>query len=159
MPRTVPPVSGSSHEPARAASQAPGPASGPSSSAARAAPSAPASVRRASPVPADSAERSMLCPPSVTCEPPFGPDRRPATASTTWPATVRPKCDSHIFCNGSEFSMVPVAVPSAITAPEAFESRSVKVSSPSSTASSSTGTRTVFSVSPGANLSLPLVCV
>ena len=101
----------------------------------------------------------MLRPPSVTREPPGGPDRRPATASTTWPATVRPKRDSHIFCNGSEFSIVPVAVPSAIRAPEAFTSRSVKVSSPSSIASSSTGTATVFSVSPGAKLSVPLVRV
>ena len=91
--------------PARAASRGPGPASGSSSLVARAAPSAPASVRRASTVSADSAERSMLCPPSVTCEPPGGPDRRPATASTAWPATVRPNRDSHIFCNGSELTI------------------------------------------------------
>ena len=101
----------------------------------------------------------MLCPPSVTCEPPDDPDRRPVTASTTWPATVRPKRDSHIFCNGSELTIVPVASPSATTAPEAFRSRSVKVSSPSSTTSSSTGTRTRFSVSPGAKRSLPLARV
>ena len=72
---------------------------------------------------------------------------------------MRPKRDSHIFCNGSEFSIVPVASPSAIRAPEAFVSRSVKVSSPSSIASSSTGTRTVFSVSPGSKLSWPFRAV
>ena len=65
-----------------------------------------ASARTAlSPVP----ERSMLCPPSVICAPTSGADSRPATASTTWSATVRPKRDSHIFCNGSLFDTVPVA--------------------------------------------------
>ncbi len=51
----------------------------------------------------------MLCPPSVICAPTSGADSRPATASTTWSATVRPKRDSHIFCNGSLFDTVPVA--------------------------------------------------
>ena len=54
---------------------------------------------------------------------------------------------------------LPVAVPSAIRAPEAFVSRSVKVSSPSSITSSSTGTRTVFSVSPGSKVSWPFRAV
>ena len=101
----------------------------------------------------------MLCPPSVTCELPVGPDRRPATASTTWPATVRPKRDSHIFCSGSELTIVPVATPSAIRAPEAFESRSVNASSPSSITSSKIGTATVFPVSPGLKDSVPFVAV
>ena len=87
-------------------------------------------------------ERSTLCPASVTCAPASGADSRPATASTTWSATVRPKRDSHIFCNGSLFDTVPVASASAMRAPVAFESRSVKVSSPSSITSSSTGTDT-----------------
>ena len=86
----------------------------------------------------------MLCPPRVICAPARGADSRPATASTTWSATVRPKRDSHIFCNGSPFETVPVASASAMLAPVAFESRSVKVSWPSSITSSSTGTETVF---------------
>ena len=154
MPRAVPPVSGSARDGSCARAQASSPASGSSS---RAAPGVPESVRPASPVPADSAERSMRWPPSVTCEPPDGPDRRPVTASTTWPATVRPKRDSHIFCNGSEFSIRPTAKRSASTAPRAFSSLSTRISVPSSTASSSTGTATVFAVSPGAKRSVPLL--
>ena len=74
-------------------------------------------------------------------------------------ATLRPNLAIHALDNGSELTIVPVATPSAMRAPEALRSRSVKVSSPSSTTSSSTGTRTVFPVSPGAKLSLPLVRV
>ena len=55
--------------------------------------------------------------------------------------------------------MVPVAVPSAIRALDAFESVNVMVSPPSSIASSSTGTETVFAVSPGLNDSVPEVAV
>ena len=100
------------------------------------------------------------CPPSVTCEPPPDePSSRAATASTTWSATVRPKRASHAFGIASEFRIVPVASPSRIRAPEAFESVSVSVSSVSSWASSSTGTSTVFAVSPGSKVSVPLVAV
>ena len=56
----------------------------------------------------------------------------------------------------SVFTMVPVPSASAMGAPSAFESTSVIVSSPSSWASSSTATSTVFTVSPRANTS---VCV
>ena len=55
--------------------------------------------------------------------------------------------------------IVPVASPSAITAPAAFESLKLNVSRPSSWASSSTGTLTVFAVSPAAKVSVPLVAV
>ena len=44
-------------------------------------------------------------------------------------------------------------------APFGFESRSRIVSLPSSTASSSTGTETVFAVSPGAKTSVPDMAV
>ena len=99
-------------------------------------------------------------PPSVTCEPPpAGPESRVPMASVTWSATVRPKRASHACGIGSEFTIVPVASPSPMRAPEGFESVSVCVSSPSSMASSSTGTSTVFSVTPAAKLSVPLVPV
>ena len=52
--------------------------------------------------------------------------------------------------------MVPVASPSAIAAPSAFFSTSRNVSEPSSCASSSSATDTVFAVSPAAKLSAPL---
>ena len=55
--------------------------------------------------------------------------------------------------------MVPTASPSAMVIPDAFESLSVSVSSPSSMASSSTGTETVFAVTPAAKVSVPLVAV
>ena len=51
--------------------------------------------------------------------------------------------------------MVPVAEPSSRYAPEAFDS--VSVSEPSSCGSSSTGTETVFSVSPAAKLGLVIL--
>ena len=84
--------------------------------------------------------------------------RRPR-ASTTCPARVRPNRASHAAGMWSVFSIVPVATPSAIAAPDDAVSRSVKVSAPSSWASSSTGTEIVFSVSPGAKRSLPLARV
>ena len=68
---------------------------------------------------------------------------------------MRPNRASHACGRGSEFSMVPVATPSSIRAPEGFDNASASVSSPSSWASSSTGTETVFAVSPGANVSVP----
>ena len=78
-------------------------------------------------------------------------------ASTTWPATVRPNRAIQAFWSGSALTMVPVAVPSAIRAPDALDSTSVMVSSPSSFASSRTGTATVFAMSPGSKVSVPAV--
>ena len=88
-----------------------------------------------------------------------GAARRASTASSTWSVTVRPKRASHACGMWSAFSIVPVATPSAIRAPVAAVSRSVKVSSPSSCASSSTGTATVFAVSPGTKVSSPFRAV
>ena len=88
-----------------------------------------------------------------------GAASRASTTLSTWSVTVRPNRASHAAGMWSVFSMVPVATPSAITAPVAAESRSVSVSSPSSWASSSTGTETVFAVSPAAKVSVPLVAV
>ena len=84
-------------------------------------------------------------------------DSRPRTASSACSAAVRPKRASHACGIASRFSIVPVAVASWSHAlpREGFESVSVNVSSPSSWASSSTGTDTVLSVSPGAKLSVP----
>ena len=99
-------------------------------------------------------------PPSVTCEGAPGASKRALTASATWLPTVRPKRASHADGIGSEFSIVPVATPSAITAPPVgFDSETVNVSPPSSTASSSSATLTVFDVSPAAKLSVPVVAV
>ena len=97
-------------------------------------------------------------PPTVTCDG-APPSRRSPSASTTCEPTVRPNRTIHARGIWSVFSIVPVATPSAITAPDAAESRSVSVSSPSSWASSRTGTETVFSVSPGAKVSSPLRAV
>ena len=77
----------------------------------------------------------------------------------TCAATVRPNRAIQAFWSWSELLMVPVAVASAIRALTALESVSVMVSPGSSTASSSTGTETVFVVSPGSNVSVPLVAV
>ena len=93
-------------------------------------------------------------PPTVTCEP-LAPSRRCVNASITWLPTVRPNRTIHAPGMWSELLMVPVAVPSSRYAPEAFESASVSVSEPSSCASSSTATETVFSVSPAAKVSVP----
>ena len=54
------------------------------------------------------------------------------------------------------FLIVPVASPSVTRAPDAFDSRSVSVSSPSSCESSSAATSTVFDDSPARNVSVPL---
>ena len=107
---------------------------------------------------ANRSEPPRLMPPTVTCEPP-APSNREVTASTTWLPTVRPKRIIHSRCNGSLFTIVPVAVPSSMRAPDALESVSVSVSLPSSWASSNTGTETVFAVSPAANVSVPLTGV
>ena len=74
-------------------------------------------------------------------------------------ATVRPNRAIQACWSGSEFSMVPVAVPSAIRALDALDSVNVIVSPPSSIASSSTGTDTVSVISPGSKVSVPLVAV
>ena len=79
--------------------------------------------------------------------------------STTSLATVRPNRAIQACWSGSAFSMVPVAVASAIRALVAFESVSVMVSPPSSIASSRTGTEMVLLLSPGSNVSVPLVAV
>ena len=74
---------------------------------------------------------------------------------------MRPKRASQACGIASVFAIVPVASASFSQAlpPEGFESVSVKVSAPSSWASSSTGTETVFAVSPGAKVSVPVVRV
>ena len=74
-------------------------------------------------------------------------------------ATVRPNRAMNARGSGSVFSIVPVASAPASRPPEGFESRSVNVSSSSSWESSSTATVIVFSVSPAAKLSAPLVAV
>lgn len=132
--------------------------SGPGSSVA---PSARATEVSASPSHASSSvrARSTVWPPTVTCAPLSGFARRSETASVTWVATVRPKRESHIFCSGSSFSIVPVASPSPIRAPCALDSLSRNVSLPSSTASSRIGTAMVFRRSPAAKVSVPEVAV
>ena len=109
-------------------------------------------------VPGRPPSRPTRCPPSLTSVPPARstPTLSPM-ASTTWPAAVRPKRASHACGSGSEFSIVPVATPSAIRAPDAFESRNVSVSSPSSWTSSRSATFTVFAVSPGRKVSVPVL--
>ena len=81
---------------------------------------------------------------------------RSSTCSTTCTAAVRPNRASSARGSGSRFSIVPVASPSVSRPDEAFDSRSVSVSSPSSWASSSTPTSIVFDDSPGPNFSVPL---
>ena len=122
-----------------------------SSGTARGPPSVPPPAAVSVPVPSGSASPAIR---------PRKPGRRSAprrsrTAATAWSATVRPKRASHAPGTGSSFSIVPVASPSAMTAPVAFFSTSVKVSSPSSTASSRMATDTVFAVSPAAKASVP----
>ena len=81
---------------------------------------------------------------------------RSSTASRTWSATVRPKRASHACGIASEFSMVPVASPSAMrTFSDGLDSVSVIVSEPSLCASSSTSTETVRLVTSGAKVSVP----
>ena len=57
----------------------------------------------------------------------------------------------------SVFRIVPVASASAMSAPDALLRVSVNVSPPSSTVSSVINTETVCVVSPGSNVSVPLV--
>ena len=85
---------------------------------------------------------------------------RSSTCSTTCTAAVRPNRASSARGSGSRFSIVPVASPSVTRPPpEALDSVSVSVSSPSSCASSSTTTSTVFDDSPAWNVSVPLAAV
>lgn len=65
---------------------------------------------------------------------------------------MAPKRESNIFCSGSSFVMVPIPALSWNRAPDTFESQSTNVSLPSSTASSRTATRTVFTLSPAAKV-------
>ena len=99
-----------------------------------------------------------LIPPTMTCEPP-APSSLVLSASTTCDPTVLPKRSSQARGITSELLMVPMASPSTMRAPEAFESVSVIVSLPSSWLSSSTATSIVFAVSPAAKLSVPLSAV
>ena len=78
---------------------------------------------------------------------------------TTCSAVARPMRASSAAGIRSAFSIVPVASPSATCAPEAFDSRSVSVSSPSSCASSSTLTSIVADEAPRWTESVPLVAV
>ena len=56
-------------------------------------------------------------------------------------------------------TILTTAIALAMVAPTGFDSRSVKVSSASPTASSMMPTGTVFVVSPGANVRVPLAAV
>ena len=82
-----------------------------------------------------------------------------ATTGHAGRGTGSPKRASQACCSGSWFRMVPVASPSSMRAPKAFESTSVSVSAPSSFVSSSTGTETAFTVTIGAKVSVPAVSV
>ena len=93
-------------------------------------------------------------PATVRCEP-RPPSSLAVSASTTWLPTVRPKRTIHAFGIGSLFSMLPVAVASAMRAPLGFKSVSVIVSVPSSWTSSSTSISMVFAVSPAAKVRSP----
>ena len=72
---------------------------------------------------------------------------------------MRPNRAIHACGIASVFSIVPVATPSARYAPDGFVSVSVSVSEPSSWESSRTATLTVFAVSPGAKVTLPVAAV
>ena len=84
---------------------------------------------------------------------------RSSMCSTTCSAVARPKRASSAAGIRSVFSIVPVASPSVSRPLDAFDSRSVSVSSPSSCASSSTATSTVRDDSPAWNESVPLAAV
>ena len=88
-----------------------------------------------------------------------GASMRSSMCSTTCTAAVRPKRASSARGSGSRLTIVPVASPSATRPPEAFDSRSVSVSSPSSCESSSTATLIFFDDSPERNVSVPLAAV
>ena len=104
----------------------------------------------------------MRCPANVTCEPASrGVSSRAVTDATASEATMRPNRASHIACSGSSLRMTPFALLCMFLryAPFGLESRSRIVSLPSSMASSSTGTETVFAVSPAVKVSVPDVAV
>ena len=84
---------------------------------------------------------------------------RSSIVVTTCSAVARLKRAKSAAGIRSAFSIVPVASPSARYAPEAFDSVSVSVSSPSSCASSNTETSIVFDESPAWNESVPLAAV
>ena len=118
--------------------------------------------RSASALPSSVRVRSTAWPATVACAPGVRPSTsRPDTASVTWPPTVRPKRDSHACCSASSLVMMPRALRWTFLryAPRGFESSSRITSLPSSMASSSTGTLTVFAVSPAAKVSVPDVAV
>ena len=126
-----------------------------SRSAAIAARSEASSLAAALPPP--SSQNGSAWPANVARNPAaLGAARRPATASRTWSVTVRPNRPSHAAGIRSVFSIRPTARRSPSRAPRAFSSLSTRTSVPSSCASSSTATATVFAVSPGAKLSVPL---
>ena len=81
---------------------------------------------------------------------------RASTCSTTCCAVARPNRASSAAGSRSAFSIVPVASASSRRASDTFDSASTNVSSPSSCASSSTGTATVFDDSPASNVNVPL---
>ena len=106
--------------------------------------------------------RGRASPASVASTPERGAARsRAPTASITCSATVRANRASHARGIAPVFSMVPVAVASESQAllPEALLKVSVKVSSSSSWSSAVTATETVFAVSPGAKVSVPVAAV
>ena len=84
---------------------------------------------------------------------------RSSTCSTTCTAAVRPNRASSARGSGSRLRIVPVASPSLSLPLLGFDSCSVNVSLPSSCSSSSTATRTVLLLSPGATVSVPLAAV
>ena len=84
---------------------------------------------------------------------------RSSTESRTCSATVRPKRASQADGIMSRFRIVPTASPSAIVARVGLLNLSVRVSPSSSWSSSSTGTVTVFAVSPRSNVSWPETAV
>ena len=84
---------------------------------------------------------------------------RSSMYSTTCSAAARLKRTRSAAGIRSVFLIVPVASPSSSHAPDAFDSASVKVSSPSSWASSSTSTEIVFDDSPAWNESVPLAAL
>ena len=110
--------------------------------------------------PEPGAQDGSACPPSVAWAPAArGASSLACTLSTTCSATVRPNRASHAFGILSVFSIVPVASRSPSRAPATFESRSRNVSCPSSWPSSRIGTDTVFTRSPAAKVSVPVVAV
>ena len=116
----------------------------------------------ASALPPSASPKFMRWPAKVTCEPASrGVSSLAVTDATASEATMRPNRDSHIACSGSSFRITPFAWRCTFRryAPCGFESRSRMVSLPSSMASSSTGTETVFAVSPAAKVSVPEVAV